>query len=59
MVRSEITQIQYYMHTLYAGAPLLYMVLCVPLGLATPHESGYGYGYIQAANVTTDILDIV
>ena len=40
--------------TLYSGAPLLYMVLCVPLGLVIPHESGYGYGYIQAANDSTD-----
>ena len=30
------------------------MVLCVPLGLVIPHESGYGYGYIQAANDSTD-----
>ena len=40
----HLMEVQFYIHTMYAGTPLLYMVLCVPLGLATPHESGYGYG---------------
>ena len=44
---------------LVTGVPLLYMVLCVPLGFAYYPESDYGYGYIQAANETTDIPSIV
>ena len=42
---------------MYSGVPLLYMVLCVPLGLAIPHDSGYGYGYIQPASDSTDAAE--
>ncbi len=45
--------------TLYVlGAPLLYMVLCVPLGFAVPRLVD-SYGYIQNANDTTAIPNVV
>ena len=43
---------------LLSGAPLLYMVLCVPLGFAVPHLED-SYGYIQNANETTVIPNVV
>ena len=55
----EMSQLAAKSCAVFAGVPLLYMALCVPLGLAIPHESGYGYGYIQAANETTDTASIV
>ena len=38
----------------FAGAPLLYMGLCVPLGFTLYPEADYGYGYVQVTNSTQD-----
>ncbi len=39
---------------MFAGAPLLYMGLCVPLGFTLYSEADYGYGYVQVTNSTQD-----
>ncbi len=38
----------------FAGGPLLYMGLCVPLGFTLYPEADYGYGYVQVTNSTQD-----
>ena len=38
----------------FAGAPLLYMGLCVPLGFTLYSEADYGYGYVHVTNSTQD-----
>ncbi len=41
-------------NVMHAGAPLLYMVLCVPLGFALPRlENSYGYEIVGQNGTTT------